>query len=102
MVVQELLQAVLRQGPLLDFPVGVAFCGLVEGDLGKNLVNGDAHEELTEIVLVGDRKVAVPGMAEEGPKNGLNNVFGAKTGLQPCAERYARHRHEAVGSAVDD
>src|SRR5262249_21151513 len=102
MVVQELLQAFPRRWTLFDLSVGVTLAGLVKRDLGKHFVHRDGDEELTQIVLVGDRKLPLPGVAEEAPKSRLHNIFGAKTGLQPFADSASSHRHEAVDIAVED
>ena len=89
----EQLFAVASPWPVSRF--GVALGGLVEGDLAERLVQGDAHQQLAQVVLVLKNELAVLEADEEGAEDRLNDVLGVHTTGEALADAPVGERRSA-------
>src|SRR5262249_13745264 len=68
----------------------------------QRLVDGDAHQQLGQVVLVGDLEAAFLEPAEEGAEHRLDDVLRIDATGQALADAPPRQGHEALHIGVEE
>ena len=83
------------------FLSGIALGGLMIGHLAQYLVNGDAGQQLAQVVRVLDVKLAGAGSPKKRPKHRLHDVFRIDPAGQALADAPSGQGQHPFGIAVE-